>query len=100
MNDSSTAGFETVPQAAETFGSVPQNAEAFRTVPHDAEPFRTVQNISERTEEHTLTVREVARFLNKPASLARRAALSTGVIRTGKASVDWMPTLMRMNDAI
>ena len=78
MTDSSSAGFGNVPQAAETFGSVPQDSEVFRTVPNDAEPFRTVRNVSERTENHTLTVREVARLFEQ-----------AGVPRTERSIINW-----------
>lgn len=78
MTDSSSAGFGTVPQAAETFGSVPHDSEVFRTVPNDAEPFRTVRNVSERTENHTLTVREVARLFEQ-----------AGVPRTERSIIHW-----------
>ena len=78
MTDSSFPDFGTVPHAAETFGSVPQSAETFRTVPNAAEPFRTVRNVSERTENHTLTVREVARLFEQ-----------AGVPRTERSIINW-----------
>lgn len=68
MNDSSAAGFGTVPQAAETFGSVPQGSETFRTIPKAAE----------RTDQHTLTVREVARLFEQ-----------AGVPRTERSIINW-----------
>ena len=50
---------------SEEFGNVPHPSASFRTVPNGAEPFRTVPNVSERTEKHTLTVREVARLFEQ-----------------------------------
>jgi hypothetical protein len=78
MNDSWSPDFGSVPQAAETFGSIPQSSETFRTVPNGAEPFRTVRNVSERTENHTLTVREVARLFEQ-----------AGVPRTERSIINW-----------
>lgn len=58
------------PIAAATFDSVPQPSEAFRMVPNVSEPFRTVPHSSARSENHTLTVREVARLF-EAANVAR-----------------------------
>ncbi len=63
---------------AEDFGSVPHPSEAFGTVPQSSEPFRTVQKSSERTENHTLTVREVARLFEHAA-----------VPRTERSIINW-----------
>lgn len=52
---------------SEGFGTVPNTSESFGTLPHASEPFRTVRNDSERTEHHTLTVREVARLFEQAA---------------------------------
>ena len=56
--------------SSEGVGNIPQPSENFGTIPNASEPFRTVRNISERTEKHTLTVREVARHFEQ-AGVAR-----------------------------
>jgi len=63
---------------AEDFGKVPNASATFGTIPNDAEPFRTVRNASERTENHTLTVREVARLFEQ-----------AGVSRTERSIINW-----------
>jgi len=62
----------------EDFGNVPQPSEAFGTIPNPSEPFRTVRKHSERTESHTLTVREVARLFEQ-----------AGVTRTERSIINW-----------
>ena len=68
MNEPSSEGVGNIPQASENFG----------TIPNPSEPFRTVRNISERTETHTLTVREVARLFEQ-----------AGVTRTERSIINW-----------
>ena len=63
---------------AEDFGNVPNASATFGTIPNDAEPFRTVRNVSERTENHTLTVREVARLFEQ-----------AGLPRTERSIINW-----------
>jgi len=67
-----------VPHPSADFGSVPNDSEAFRTVRNDAEGFRTIPHVSERKENHTLTVREVARMFE-----------AAGVARTERSIVNW-----------
>jgi hypothetical protein len=75
-----------VPQPAEAFRTVPQDSETFRSVPQPAEAFRTIQQPSVapgkppavRSENHTLTVREVARMFE-----------AAGVARTERSIVNW-----------
>lgn len=67
-----------VPHDSEDFGKVPNVAEPFRTVQNDAEGFRSVPQNSERKENHTLTVREVARMFE-----------AAGVSRTERSIVNW-----------
>lgn len=64
--------------SAEDFGSTPNVSESFGTVPQPSEPFRTVRKTSERTEKHTLTVREVARLFEQD-----------GVPRTERSIINW-----------
>ncbi len=64
----SSEGFGKVPQGAEDFGTVRNASEIFRTFPHDAE----------RSENHTLTVREAARMFE-----------AAGVARTERSIVNW-----------
>ncbi len=78
MNQLPTEDFGTVPQPAETFGNLPHDSESFGNVPKPSEAFRTVRNISERTEKHTLTVREAARLFEQ-----------AGVPRTERSIVNW-----------
>ena len=68
MNQSSSEGVGNFPQASENFG----------TIPNPSESFRTVRNISERTENHTLNVREVARHFEQ-----------AGVTRTERSIINW-----------
>lgn len=63
---------------SEGIGSVRKDSESFRTVPNDSESFRSVPNLSERTESHTLTVREVARLFSE-----------AGVARTERSIINW-----------
>ena len=70
--------FRTVPQPSEAFGNVPSDSEPFRTLPNDAEDFRKVRNGSARTENHTLTVRDVAKMFEQ-----------AGVPRTERSVVNW-----------
>ena len=67
-----------MPNGSEPFGTVPQPAESFGDVPHAAEGFRTVPNPLERSDQHTLTVREVARMFE-----------AAGVARTERSIVNW-----------
>ncbi len=70
--------FRNVPNAAETFGNVPQPAEAFGTIRNDAEAIGNVPTTRERKDNHTLTVREVARRFE-----------AAGVARTERSIVNW-----------
>lgn len=67
-----------VPNGSEPFRTVPQAAESFGTVPHAAEIFRAVPNAAARSDQHTLTVREVARMFE-----------AAGVARTERSIVNW-----------
>src|SRR3984957_13442742 len=73
-----TEGFRTVPNDSASFGNVPKASEPFRTVRNDAESFRNVPKHSEREEDHTLTVREVARMFE-----------TAGVARTERSITNW-----------
>ena len=70
--------FRTVPQASEVFGNLPNSSEPFRNILNTSESFRKVRNGSERTESHTLTVREVAKIFEQ-----------SGVPRTERSIVNW-----------
>lgn len=74
----SSEDFGNVRQSSEDFGSVPNNAETFGTVPHTSEPFRNIRKSSERTESHTLTVRESARRFEQAS-----------VPRTERSIINW-----------
>jgi hypothetical protein len=63
---------------AEKFGNVPNASAPFGTIPNASEPFRNVRKVSERTENHTLTVREVARYFEQ-----------SGVPRTERSIINW-----------
>jgi len=73
-----SAGFGTIRNDAEGFGKVPNGSETFRTVRKDAEGFRSIPKGSERKENHTLTVREVARLFE-----------SAAVARTERSIINW-----------
>lgn len=65
-------------QHSESFGKIPHTAEAFGNVPHPSEQFGTLRHGSERKENHTLTVREVARMFEE-----------AGVARTERSITNW-----------
>lgn len=67
---SPTEAFGSVPHNAEGFGNVPHATEGFRKVPQAAESQSNAERLRERTEDHTLTVREVARLFEE-AKVAR-----------------------------
>ena len=67
-----------VPNDSASFRSIPHSSESFRPVPNGSEAFRSVPNYTERTEKHTLTVREVARLFE-----------TAGVARTERSIVKW-----------
>ena len=78
MTDQTSDGFGNRPHPSATFGTVPHDAEGFGNIPHVAETFRTMRNAAERTEQHTLTVREVARLFE-----------AAGVPRTERSIINW-----------
>lgn len=63
---------------SEGFGSIPNASANFGTIPQSAEGFGTIRNSAERTEQHTLTVREVARLFE-----------GAGVPRTERSIINW-----------
>ncbi|MEN9576491.1 MAG: hypothetical protein RL514_4346 [Verrucomicrobiota bacterium] len=67
-----------MPNGSEPFRTVPQTSESFGKVPHATESFGNLPNTSERTDNHTLTVREVARMFE-----------AAGVARTERSIVNW-----------
>jgi len=67
-----------VPQDSTEFGSVRKDSATCGNVPHDAESFGKVPQTSERNENHTLTVREVARLFE-----------GAGVARSERSIVNW-----------
>ena len=74
----SSEKFGNVRNDSEGFGKVPNGSEAFRTVRNDSESFRNVPKVSERKENHTLTVREAARMFE-----------AAGVARTERSIINW-----------
>jgi hypothetical protein len=78
MPDEQNPSFGNVLQSSEDFGKLPHASEPFRTVPNSSESFRNVRKISERKENHILTVREVARMFE-----------AAGVARTERSIVNW-----------
>ena len=67
-----------LPNDSETLGTVRNTTEKFGTIPNNAEPFRTLRNVAERRENHSLTVREVARMFE-----------NAGVARTERSIINW-----------
>jgi len=63
---------------SEGFGNVPNSSVGFGNIPQHAEVFRTIRNGAERTDQHTLTVREVARLFE-----------DAGVPRTERSIINW-----------
>ena len=78
MDQNQNNNFGTLPQASAEFGNVPNHSETFRMVQNDTEGFRSLPSGSERKENHTLTVREVARMFEV-----------AGVARTERSIVNW-----------
>ena len=70
--------FGTVQNDSETFRTVPQSSEHFGSIPQTSESFRSVPKMVERKENHTLTVREVARMFEE-----------AGVARTERSIINW-----------
>src|SRR5262249_38748688 len=75
-NDSEAFG--SLRKDAETFGNFPQHSEGFGKVPNSSETFRSIRNDVTRTEQHTLTVRDVARRFEE-----------AGVPRTERSITNW-----------
>lgn len=73
-----TTAASKVPNGSEPFRAVPNSSADFGTVPNASESFRTLRHHSERSENHTLTVREVARRFE-----------DAGVARTERSIVNW-----------
>ena len=65
-------------QTSEVFGTVPNPSANFGNIPQGSEEFRNIRNGAERTEHHTLTVREVARLFEQ-----------AGVPRTERSIINW-----------
>src|SRR5207244_6946255 len=65
-------------QTLEGFGTVPNPSANFGNIPQGSESFRTIRNGAERTEHHTMTVREVARLFEQ-----------AGVPRTERSIINW-----------
>jgi hypothetical protein len=74
----SSAELGDVRNDSEGFRNVPNGSEAFRVVRNDSEGFRSIPQAVEKTENHTLTVREVARMFEV-----------AGVARTERSVVNW-----------
>jgi len=70
--------FGAVPHNAEGSIAIPQASAEFRTVPNTAEDFGKIPQITERNENHTLTVRETARMFE-----------AAGVARTERSVINW-----------
>ena len=73
-----TAAAEPVANAAEKLPEMPQPAATFGTMPNATEAFGRVRQVAERKENHTLTVREVARRFEE-----------AGVARTERSIINW-----------
>jgi len=65
-------------QSSERSGNIPHDSESFGNLPQSSEDFRVLRNDSERKENHTLTVREVARMFE-----------AAGVARTERSIINW-----------
>jgi hypothetical protein len=63
---------------SEPFGNLRNDSETFGNVPNDAEAFRTLPHAKEKTEHHTVSVREVARRFE-----------DSGVARTERSIINW-----------
>ena len=63
---------------SQNFRNLPKDSESFGNLPNITETFRSFPNARERTENHTLTVRETARMFE-----------SAGVARTERSIINW-----------
>lgn len=75
---SSKPDFGNVRQDAETYGNVPHSSASYGNLPHTAAAFRNVPHSAEKTEQHTLTVKEVARMFEQ-----------AGVPRIERSIINW-----------
>jgi len=75
---STSEDFRDVPNDAEGFRNVPKNAETFRKVPNASVAFGNMRKGKERTENHTVTVRDAARCFE-----------ASGVPRTERSIINW-----------
>jgi hypothetical protein len=75
---SHSADFGNTRNDSESFSKVPNGSESFGSLRNDYEHFGSVPNVSERKENHTLTVREVARLFEV-----------AGVARTERSITNW-----------
>ena len=78
MHENNSTAPGNLSKDSEGFGKVPHDAESFRTVPNDSANFGNIPNSAERKENHTLTVREVARMFEV-----------AGVARTERSITNW-----------
>ncbi len=78
MSDITPPNPADVPNDSESFGIVRNDSESFGKVPNSSENFGNLRNHSERTDNHTLTVREVARTFE-----------DAGVARTERSIINW-----------
>lgn len=67
-----------IPNSSEPFGRLPNDSETFRTLPNSSELFRNLPHPFDRKENHTLSVREVARMFEL-----------SGVARTERSIINW-----------
>lgn len=107
MPDEQNKYFGTVPHPSEEFGNVRNDSEAFRNipkssetvrnVPNPAEPFRTLPKLSERKEDHVLTVREAARMF-EAAGAARTERSITNWCQPNRSGVPRLDAYFDSND--
>jgi hypothetical protein len=65
-------------QPSAGYGNVPQNAESYGNIPHSSALFGNVRQPAERSENHTVSVREAARLFE-----------AAGVARIERSIVNW-----------
>jgi len=65
-------------QPSKDYGNMPHSAATFGNVPQPAAPFRKLPHLAERTENHTVSVREAARLFE-----------AAGVARIERSIINW-----------
>lgn len=97
MPNDSSERFRLIPNDSEGYGKVPNDSEEFGKIPNGSEVFRTMRNASESRENHTLTVREVARLF-EDAGVSRTERSITNWCRENKTGIARLDAFFDLNE--